>query len=115
MKTSALITDMNNPLGKMIGNALEVAESVQCLHGNGPSDLEDIVLKLGINIGLINSELQMFWCWLYILGIFRFNLIYLTFFLYITALSTFVQKKEFEKLLTNSYILCMMILYQNLI
>ena len=47
MKTSALMTDMNNPIGKMIGNALEVAESIQCLHGNGPSDLEDLVIKLG--------------------------------------------------------------------
>lgn len=47
IKTSALITDMNKPLGKMIGNALEVAESLQCLHGNGPSDLEDLVLQLG--------------------------------------------------------------------
>ena len=62
MKTSALIADMNNPLGKMIRHALEVTESVQCLHGNGPSDLEDIVIKLGINIGLINLEIQMFWC-----------------------------------------------------
>ncbi|XP_022292984.2 thymidine phosphorylase-like [Crassostrea virginica] len=50
MKTSALITQMDNPLGRMIGNALEVAESVQCLHGNGPSDLEDIVLKLGAQL-----------------------------------------------------------------
>ena len=62
MKTSALITDMNNPLGKMISHALEVAESVQCLHGNGPSDLEDSIIKLSINIGLINLEIQMFWC-----------------------------------------------------
>ena len=55
MKTSALLTDMNNPLGKMIGNALEVAESLQCLHGNGPSDLEDLVLKLGKDIELNTS------------------------------------------------------------
>lgn len=47
VKTSALLTDMNNPIGKKIGNALEVAESIDCLHGNGPCDLEDLVLKLG--------------------------------------------------------------------
>lgn len=47
VKTSALLTDMNNPIGKKIGNALEVAESIDCLHGNGPRDLEDLVLKLG--------------------------------------------------------------------
>ncbi|XP_062618277.1 thymidine phosphorylase-like [Saccostrea cucullata] len=47
IKTVALMTDMNNPIGNMIGNALEVAESVNCLHGNGPSELEDLVLRLG--------------------------------------------------------------------
>ena len=57
MKTSALITDMNNPLGKMIGNALEVAESLQCLHGNGPSDLEDLVRKLGKDIEMNKLEI----------------------------------------------------------
>ena len=57
MKTSALITDMNNPLGKIIGNALEVAESLQCLHGNGPSDLEDLVLRLEKDIELNNLEI----------------------------------------------------------
>lgn len=57
IKTSALITDMNKPLGKMIGNALEVAESLQCLHGNGPRDLEDLVLQLGKTIGLYNLEI----------------------------------------------------------
>ena len=50
---------MNNPLGKMIGNALEVAESLQCLHGNGPSDLEDLVLKQGKDIELNNLEIQI--------------------------------------------------------
>ena len=48
---------MNNPLGKMIGNALEVAESLQCLHGNGQSDLEDLVRKLGKEIELNNLEI----------------------------------------------------------
>ncbi|XP_052708893.1 thymidine phosphorylase-like [Crassostrea angulata] len=47
VETSALLTDMNNPIGKMIGNALEVVESIDCLYGNGPRDLEDLVLKLG--------------------------------------------------------------------
>lgn len=47
VKTSALLTVMNNPIGKKIGNALEVAESIDCLHGNGSHDLEDLVLKLG--------------------------------------------------------------------
>ncbi|XP_061176775.1 thymidine phosphorylase-like [Saccostrea echinata] len=47
IKTVAFLTDMNNPIGKMIGNALEVAESVNCLNGNGPSELEDLVVKQG--------------------------------------------------------------------
>lgn len=47
IKTVAMLTDMNNPIGKKIGNALEVAESIKCLRGDGPRDLEDLVLKLG--------------------------------------------------------------------
>lgn len=47
VETSALLTDMNNPIGKKIGNALEVVESIDCLYGNGPRDLEELVLKLG--------------------------------------------------------------------
>lgn len=56
MKTVALMTDMNNPIGKMIGNALEIAESLNCLHGNGPTDLEDLVLQLGNYKGWLRIE-----------------------------------------------------------
>src|SRR5208337_200048 len=42
----ALITDMDQPLGKMIGNALEVVEVVEVLRGQGPADLRDLCLEL---------------------------------------------------------------------
>jgi pyrimidine-nucleoside phosphorylase len=42
----ALITDMNQPLGNMIGNALEVVECVDILRGRGPSDLRELCLEL---------------------------------------------------------------------
>jgi pyrimidine-nucleoside phosphorylase len=42
----ALITDMDQPLGKMIGNALEVVEVVQVLRGEGPEDLRQLCIEL---------------------------------------------------------------------
>ncbi len=42
----ALITDMDQPLGNMIGNALEVVEVVELLRGRGPEDLRDLCLEL---------------------------------------------------------------------
>ncbi|XP_072045125.1 thymidine phosphorylase-like [Amphiura filiformis] len=47
IKTMALLTNMDCPIGNTIGNALEVAETLQCLHGHGPADLVDIVCNLG--------------------------------------------------------------------
>jgi pyrimidine-nucleoside phosphorylase len=43
---SALITDMNQPLGQCAGNAQEIRETVQCLRGEGPSDLMDVTMAL---------------------------------------------------------------------
>ncbi|MBN1851973.1 MAG: thymidine phosphorylase, partial [Pirellulales bacterium] len=57
LATGALITDMNQPLGRMVGNAVEVNESVDTLAGGGPNDLREITLALGIEaLGLAGIE-----------------------------------------------------------
>ena len=42
--TRAILTDMNTPLGRAAGNWLEVKESVECLEGKGPHDLQELVI-----------------------------------------------------------------------
>jgi thymidine phosphorylase len=45
-KMAALITDMDQPLGRYVGNSLEVVEVLEVLRGEGPEDLRDLCLEL---------------------------------------------------------------------
>ena len=50
LKTSALVTDMHQPLGRMIGNAVEVNESIDTLQGSGPEDLQELTIELAAKL-----------------------------------------------------------------
>lgn len=49
-RTAALVTNMDVPLGRNIGNALEIIEVVETLNGKGPEDLTELCLELAANM-----------------------------------------------------------------
>jgi pyrimidine-nucleoside phosphorylase len=57
LRTEALITTMDAPLGLMVGNSLEVIESIETLKGNGPQDLERLSVVLAARM-LIAAGLE---------------------------------------------------------
>lgn len=56
VKTCALLTDMNSPLGAAAGNWLEVKESVQCLEGTGPADLRELVIDCAAHLLVLTQK-----------------------------------------------------------
>jgi thymidine phosphorylase len=56
VRTVALITDMDQPLGRAIGNSLEVAEAVMTLRGEGPKDLETLSCQLAAWLVVLSGQ-----------------------------------------------------------
>jgi pyrimidine-nucleoside phosphorylase len=52
----ALLTDMDEPLGNMVGNFLEVEECLDCLEGRGPADLMEVTLELAARMAVLGGK-----------------------------------------------------------
>jgi len=56
VRSSVMLNPMDEPTGEAAGNALEVSEAVRCLKGQGPPDLEAIVLDLAVAVSISSRE-----------------------------------------------------------
>ena len=57
-QTVAVITDMDEPHGNAVGNALEIKEVIDALHGDGPEDLMEVVYVLGTQMLLLAKRAE---------------------------------------------------------
>ena len=56
VRTEAVITDMDAPLGRSVGNALEIRECLDLLRGTGPSDITDLVTRLATRMVVLAGK-----------------------------------------------------------
>lgn len=60
IKTTSFVTEMNQPLGSAVGNSVEVIEAIECLQGNGPADVLELVICQGwLFLGNFKNQLKL--------------------------------------------------------